>query len=60
MLGFEACSGIKVNYTSTEAMWIGSSRSNTEAPLGLKWVKSAKALGIVLTVKRVRTIAKKN
>ena len=35
---FEACSGLKVNYTKTEAIWIGSSRNNTEAPLGLKWV----------------------
>ena len=45
---FEACSGLKVNYTKTEAMWIGSSRNNTEAPLGLKWVNSVKALGIVI------------
>ena len=44
---YEACSGLKVNYIKTEAMWIGSSRDNTEAPLGLKWINSVKALGIV-------------
>ena len=32
-------------------MWIGSSRNNTETPLGLKWVYSVKALGIVFTHK---------
>ena len=33
---FEKFSGPKVNYTKTEAMWIGSSRNNTETPLALK------------------------
>ena len=32
-------------------MWIGSSRNNAEALLGLKWVNSVKALGIVFTYK---------
>lgn len=43
---FEKLSGLKVNYTKTEAMWIGSSRDNTETPLSLKWCKTVKALGI--------------
>ena len=43
---FESCSGLKVNYSKTEAMWIGSSRQNTETPLGLKWCNSVKALGL--------------
>ena len=30
----------------TEAMWIGSSRNNTESPLALKWRKTVKALGV--------------
>ena len=33
---FEKCSGLKVNYTKTEAMWIDSSRNSIETPLGLK------------------------
>ena len=43
---FEKCSGLKVNYTKTEAMWIGSSRKNSETPLALKWRKTVKALGV--------------
>ena len=46
---FETCSGLKVNYTNTEAMWIGSCRNNTAAPLELKLVNTVKALGIVFT-----------
>ena len=30
-------------------MWISSCRQNTATPLGLKWSKSVKALGIVFT-----------
>ena len=29
-----------------QSMWIGSSRSNTETPLALKWCKTVKALGV--------------
>ena len=43
---FRSCSGLKVNYTKTEAMWIGSSRECTATPLGITWRKSVKALGI--------------
>ena len=46
---FTICSGLKVNHTKTEAMWIGSCRQNTATPLGLRWSKSVKALGIVFT-----------
>ena len=43
---FEKCSGLKVNYTKTEAMWIGSSRNNFETPLALNWCKTVKALRV--------------
>ena len=46
---FTICSGLKVNHTKTEAMWIGSCRQNTATPLGLRWSKCVKALGIVFT-----------
>ena len=46
---FRFCSGLKVNYTKTEAMWIGSSRDSTATPLGLTWRWSVKALEIVFT-----------
>jgi len=29
---FTICSGLKVNHTKTEAMWIGSCRRNTDTP----------------------------
>ena len=35
-----------MNYTKTEAMWIGSFRNNIETPLVLKWRKTVKALGV--------------
>ena len=43
---FRSCSGLKVNYTKTEAMWIGSLRESSATPLGITWRKSVKALGI--------------
>ena len=36
---FETCSGLRVNFSKSEAMWIGSCRQNTETLLGLKWCK---------------------
>ena len=55
---FETCSGIKVNYTKTEAMWIGSFRNNAAAHLGLKWVNIVKALGIVFTYNETEQLQK--
>jgi len=46
---FTVCSGLKVNHTKTEAMWISSCRQITATPLGLKWSKIVKAFGIVFT-----------
>ena len=43
---FGKLSGLKINYTKTEAMWIGSCRDSPEMPLSLKWCKSVKALGV--------------
>ena len=43
-------SGLMVNTTKTEGMWIGSSRENKAKPLGMKWPnKPIKALGIYYT-----------
>ena len=46
---FEKCSGLKVNQRKTEAMWLGASRNDNASPLGLKWKKCVKALGIYYT-----------
>ena len=40
---FRFCSCLKVNYTKTEAIWIGSSRDSTATPLVLTWRGSVKA-----------------
>ena len=34
---FKDISGLKINCTKTEAMWIGSSRNNKSKLFGLKW-----------------------
>ena len=56
---FTICSGLKVNHTKTEAMWIGSCRQNAATPLGLRWSKSVKALGIVFTYNDTVQLQKK-
>jgi len=37
---FGKLSGLKVNYTKTEAMWIGLCHDSPNRPLSLKWCKS--------------------
>ena len=34
---FEYISGLQINYTKTEGMWIGSSKNSNEKPFGIKW-----------------------
>ena len=47
---FKDISGLKINSTNTEGMWIGSSKENKTKPLGIKWPKDPiKALGVYFT-----------
>ena len=55
---FESCSDLKVNFSKTEAMWIGSCRQNIETTLGLNWCNSVKALRIVFTYNDVDSLQK--
>ena len=55
---FKTCSGLQVNYKKTEAMWIGSCRNDTVAPLGLTWVNTVKALSIVFTYNEIERLQK--
>ena len=55
---FEKCSGLKVNYTKTEAMWIGATRNNTETPLPLTWCKTVKALGVYFSYNKEELLQK--
>ena len=41
-----------------EAMWIGSSRNNTETPLALKWCKTVKALGVHFSYNNEESVQK--
>lgn len=44
---FENISGLKIYYTKTEGMWIGSSKNNNENPFSIKWSDEPfKALGV--------------
>ena len=50
LLKFEKISGLKINQSKTEAMWIGSKRNNKDKPLNVKWpVKPIRLLGIWFT-----------
>ena len=46
LLKYERGSGAKLNYSKTEAMWLGAWRACPETPLGLTWVTKMKVLGV--------------
>ena len=46
---YELGTGAKLNYSKTEAMWLGAWRSCPDEPLGLKWVTKMKLLGVWYT-----------
>ena len=47
---FNELSGLRINSSKTEGMWIGSSRSNKLKPFGIKWPdEPIKALGVYYT-----------
>ena len=46
---YELGTGAKLNYSKTEAMWLGAWRNCPDTPLGLKWVTKMKILGVWYT-----------
>ena len=46
---YELGTGAKLNYSKTEAMWLGAWRSCPDRPLGLEWVTKMKILGVWYT-----------
>ena len=36
---FQNCSGLKINYSKSEALWLGKDANCTDTPYGLKWPK---------------------
>ena len=43
---FRNISGLVINTTKSEAMWLGSSKDNDMVGFGLKWVSEIKILGV--------------
>ena len=43
---YERGSGAKLNYSKTEAMWLGAWHACPDTPLGLTWVTKMKVLGV--------------
>ena len=44
---FNECSGLEINKTKTEAMWLGEWKEKTDEPFGFKWPKEPiNALGV--------------
>ena len=56
---FEKASGLKLNVTKTEAMWIGSCRNCKSEPLGVKWKTCITYLGIFITYNLQLLVEKK-
>ena len=47
---FKNCSGLEINKTKTEAMWLGSWAERSDTPFGFRWPKdSIQALGIYIS-----------
>ena len=47
---FKNLSGLELNSSKTQGMWIGSSKNNEEKPLGINWPSEPiKALGVFFT-----------
>ena len=46
---FESCSGLRVNKTKTEALWLGKNKGNSETPCDIAWPKTPiRILGVYL------------
>ena len=43
---YERGSGVKLNTSKSEAMWLGRWRANGASPFGLQWVNKVKILGV--------------
>ena len=43
---FEKCSGLKVNFSKTEATWIGRNKFNKEGSLPIRWTDGFKTLDL--------------
>ena len=59
--GFKKLSGLAINPSKTEGMWMGSSRGNKTKPFGIKWPNEPiKALGVYYSYDPKLLLEKKN
>ena len=45
---FERVSGLKINKEKTEGLWLGTQKSSSSKPFGIKWPLILKVLGIYI------------
>ena len=55
---FELVSGLKVNKSKSEGMWLGKSKSSDKKPLGIRWPEYIKILGIYICHDNVKMLDK--
>lgn len=53
---FEKCSGLKVNLTKTEAVWIGRNKYDNDGSLPIKWTRQFKTLGLSFNALNENTV----
>ena len=52
---FKNVSGLEINTTKTEGMWLGCWKNNTQTPFGFRWPQEPiKALGIFFSYNRIK------
>ena len=52
---FQNCSGLKINYSKSEALWLGKDANCADTPFGLKWPQDPiSALGTCFSYDRIR------
>ena len=50
MREFEKMSGLKLNKSKTQGLWLGKNRLNTSTPLGIEWLTTPiRGLGVYFT-----------
>ena len=48
---FRLCSGLELNRSKPEALWLGSNKNRTDTPFGIRWPEDyVNALGVCFTI----------
>ena len=57
---FSSLSGLEINRTKSEAMWLGSKQDYTDAFFGLVWKRRLKILGVCFTCDKCASLVEEN